>query len=57
LMLLVFSAALMGILVFGQPAMWYVDGKKKEALYLLGYTMTVLLALTVLAFVLLLRVR
>lgn len=57
LMLLVFSAALMGILVFGQPVMWYVDGKKKAALYLLGYTMVLLLALTMLTFVALLIVR
>lgn len=57
LMLLVFSAALMGILILGQPVMWYVDGKKKDALNLLGYTMASLLALTLLAFVLLLVVR
>ena len=57
LMLLVFSAALMGILLFGQPVMWYVDGRKKDALYLLGYTMASLLALTLLTFVALLVVR
>ena len=57
LMLLVFSAALMGILVFGQPVLWYLDGKKKEALSLLSYTMMALLGLTVLAFVVLLVVR
>ena len=57
LMLLVFSAALMGILVFGQPVLWYLDGKKKEALSLLGYTMVSLLGLTVLTFVALLVVR
>jgi hypothetical protein len=57
LMLLVFSASLMGILVFGQPVMLYVDGKKKDALYLLGYTMVSLLALTLLAFVVLLIAR
>ena len=57
LMLLVFSASLMGILVFGQPVMWYVDGKKKAALSLLGYTMSALLILLVLTFVALLVVR
>lgn len=57
LMLLVFSAALMGILVFGQPLMWYIDGKKKEALYLLGGTMVSLLGFLVLTFVALLVVR
>lgn len=50
LMLLVFSASLMGILIFGQPAMWYVDGKKKAALQLLGYTMAALLVLMILTF-------
>jgi hypothetical protein len=57
LMLLVFSAALMGILVFGQPVMWYVDGKKKDALNLLGYTMAALLVLLVLTFAMLLLAR
>jgi hypothetical protein len=57
LMLLVFSASLMGILVFGQPVLWYVDGRKKDALYLLGYTMASLLALTLLTFVVLLIAR
>lgn len=50
LMLLVFSAALMGILVFGQPLMWYLDGKKKAALSLLGYTMGALLVFLILTF-------
>ena len=54
LLLLVFSAALMAILVFGQPLMWYLDGKKKPALALLGYTMATLLGLLVLTFVALL---
>lgn len=57
LMLLVFSAALVGILVFGQPVMWYIDGKKKAALYLLGYTMAALLVLMMLTFTALLVVR
>ncbi len=57
LMLLVFSAALMGILVFGQPLMWYIDGKKKEALYLLAGTMASLFVLLVLTFVALLVVQ
>ncbi len=57
LMLLVFSAALMSILVFGQPVMWYMDGNKKAALSLLSYTMASLLALTLLTFAALLIVR
>ena len=39
LMLFVFSAALTGFLIFGKPAQMYVDGKKKEALSLLSYTL------------------
>jgi len=38
LLLLVTSASITGFAVLGQPAMWYVDGKKKEALKLLGTT-------------------
>jgi hypothetical protein len=53
LLLFVFSAALTGFLVFGQPAILYLDGKKKEALTLLGYTLGILSGLTVLAIVLL----
>lgn len=39
LLLFVFSAALTGFLIFGKPAQLYVDGKKKEALSLLTYTL------------------
>lgn len=38
LLLLVISAAVMGILVFGRPVMMYLDNKKKEALQMLFYT-------------------
>lgn len=57
LMLLVFSAALMGILVFGQPVVWYIDGKKKAALNLLAYTMVALLILMILTFAVMLFVH
>jgi len=43
LTLFVFSAALTGFLVFGTPLMWYLDGKKKDAISLLGYTLVTLL--------------
>ncbi len=49
LMLFVFSAALTGYLVFGKPALLYLDGKKKDALSLLSYTLIYLFVLTVLA--------
>ncbi len=39
LLLFVFSAALTGFLIFGKPAQMYLDGKKKEALSLLTYTL------------------
>lgn len=50
LLLFVCSTAITGFLVFGKPVMLYIDGKKKEAVYLLGYTIVILLVLTVLAF-------
>jgi hypothetical protein len=39
LFLFVFSAALTSYLMFGKPAQLYVDGKKKEALSLVTYTL------------------
>jgi hypothetical protein len=39
LLLFVFSAALTGFLIFGRPVLWYLDGKKKEALELLFTTL------------------
>ena len=50
LMLFVFSAAFTGVLVFGRPIMWYLDGKKKEALSLIVYTLGIFLAITVIIF-------
>lgn len=50
LLLLVCSAAITGFLVFGKSAMLYVDGKKKEAVALLKYTLGILVALTIVAF-------
>jgi len=39
LSLLVFSAALVGSLIFGRPILWYLDNKKREAVLLLAYTL------------------
>lgn len=39
LLLFVFSAALCGALVLGRPLLWYLDGKKREAVSLFGYTL------------------
>ncbi|MEK6945553.1 MAG: hypothetical protein AABW63_02055 [Nanoarchaeota archaeon] len=57
LMLFVFSAALTGFLVFGRPVMWYLDGKKREALYLIIYTLGILMALTIVAFLFLITLK
>jgi len=56
LMLLVFSVALVGTLMFGRPVLWYMDGKKKEAVVLLFYTLGLFFLITVLAFLVLLAV-
>ena len=53
LMLFVFSAAFTGLLVLGRPVMWYLDGKKKEAISLLFYTLEIFLIITVIVFLLL----
>jgi hypothetical protein len=38
LTLLVLSVAVVGSLIFGRPLMWYLDGKKREAINLLVTT-------------------
>lgn len=53
LLLFVFSAALTGFLIFGRPVIWYLDGKKREAVSLLLYTLIIFFAITLLAFFLL----
>ncbi len=47
LMLLVLSAAITGSLILGKPILLYIDGKKREALTLLFYTLGVFLILTI----------
>ena len=39
LLLLVLSVSICVFLVFGRPILLYFDGKKKPALYMLGYTL------------------
>lgn len=53
LLLFVSSAAITGFLVFGKPIMLYIDGKKKEAITLLGYTIGILFLITLTAFIIL----
>ncbi len=50
IMLFVFSAALTSSLMFGQPLFWYLDGKKKESLQLLAYTLGIFFATTLAVF-------
>jgi nitric oxide reductase large subunit len=50
LMLFVLSAAVVGSLVFLRPVLWFLDGKKKEAVHLLVYTIGVMAVVTILLF-------
>lgn len=50
LLLFVVSAAVMAMLIFGKPVMLYVDGKKREGVMLLGYTVGSLAAIAVIFF-------
>lgn len=50
ILLFVFSAALTASLVLGRPVLWYLDGKKKEAISLFTYTLGCLLVLIVITF-------
>jgi len=47
LLLLVISAAVTGLLVFGKSAMWYLDGKKKEAMSLFVCTIGFLVVVVI----------
>jgi hypothetical protein len=53
LLLFVFSAALTGYLIFGKPALLYLDGKKKDALTLLTSTLLFFFTITFIVLVLL----
>ena len=57
LSLFVFSAALTGSLIFGRPILWYLEGKKEEAVFLLIYTLGIFLVITLLIFSLLLTLQ
>ncbi len=50
LLLFVCSAAITGFLVFGKPVMLYLDGKKRESVLLLSYTLVILFVITLVAF-------
>jgi hypothetical protein len=54
LTLFVLSAAVMGLTLFGRPILWYLDGKKKEAVQLALHTVLflALIFLAIFSFVL-----
>ena len=54
LLLLVLSASIMGILIFGKPVMLYLDNQKKDALTMLFYTLGCLADIFILTVVLVL---
>ena len=49
LSLFVLSASITGSLILGRPILWYLEGKKKEALLLLGYTLGIFFLTTLIA--------
>lgn len=53
LMLFVFSAAITGSLMLGKPILWFLDGKRKEAVSLFFYTLAVFFVIMLIAFVVL----
>ncbi len=57
LLLLVVSAATMGMLIFGKPVMLYIDGQKREAVSMVVTTIASLAVFTVLVFVIMAVVR
>lgn len=50
LLLFVISAAISGALILGKPLMLYLDGKKKDALQLFGFTLAWLVLFLIVAF-------
>ena len=50
LLIFVVSAGTMGMLVFGRPIMWYLDGKKKEGVILAISTLACLAIFAIVLF-------
>ena len=55
IMLFVFSATITAALVLGRPVLWYLDGKKREAVSLLLYTILIFFVLLVSVFIVVLK--
>ncbi len=51
LMLFTISAAVVGLLVFGRPIMWYLNGQKKEAVRFVLYTIGFLVIEAIIVFI------
>jgi len=50
LLLFVISAAVMGVTIFGEPVVWYLDSRKKEAVHLTLYTIAFLIVIALVVF-------
>jgi hypothetical protein len=48
LLLFVLSASITGGLILGRPILWYLDGRKKDAITLLGFTLAIFFIVTIL---------
>ncbi len=53
LLVFVISAAVMGIVIFGRPILWYFNGKKREAINLVAATITFLVVIVAIVFIIL----
>ena len=53
LLTLVISVAVMGLVIFGRPGMWYLNGSKKEAVFLSLYTIGFLVLIALIVFLIL----
>lgn len=53
LLTVVISVAVMGLVIFGRPGMWYLNGSKKEAVVLAFYTIGFLVLIALIVFLVL----
>ncbi len=56
-LLVVFSALFTGCMMVGRPVLWYIEGKKKEALSLIVLTLAIFFIITALALLALFALR
>ncbi len=53
LLVFVISAAVMGVVIFGRPVLWYFNGRKEEAIRLVAATITFLVVIAAFIFAIL----